>query len=138
MNTPAPKEVIVEEVAEKEITGWLDHKKISTAKREANKESIETLIGYVRDGVLSITEDKTIIHKLLFPLDKEQPLSELKYKPRINAGAIQRHLQGVKGNDVDGRLTAYAAGIAGQPKEIIKALDTEDYSIAMSVAVFFM
>lgn len=126
------------EVAEVEVTKWLDFKKISQAKREANKESIDTLIGYVCEGVLSITDDKKIIHELMFPLEKEQPLGKLEYKPRIHAGAIQRHLQGVKGNDVDGRLTAYAAGIAGQPKEIIKALDTEDYSIAMSVAVFFM
>lgn len=126
------------EVAEGEVTKWLDFKKISQAKREANKESIDTLIGYVCEGVLSITEDSKIVHQLMFPLDKEQKLEKLEYKPRIHAGAIQRHLQGVKGNDVDGRLTAYAAGIAGQPKEIIKALDTEDYSIAMSVAVFFM
>ncbi len=51
---------------------------------------------------------------------------------------IHSHLQGVKPSDADGRVGAYIAALTSTPKAVINCLDTEDYGIAQSIAIFFL
>lgn len=129
---------VSKEIAEKEVNDWLDYKKINVQKREAQANSIETLIGFISEGTISIKEDKTIVQELLFEIGKESKITKLEYKPRIHVGAIQRHLEGGKSTDMDLRIVATAAALTSQTKELIKQLDSEDYSVASSIAIFFL
>lgn len=122
----------------KEINEWLEFKKIGDKKREDASEQIEVLVNAIVEGVLTITDEKKIVHALKFPLDGELLISKLEYKPRLRVADIHTHMNGVKGSDADGRVRAYVTALTSQPQNIIKALDTEDYSIAQSVAVFFL
>jgi hypothetical protein len=127
------------ETAEKEINGWLDFKKVSATKRESNKDFINNLIDAVCEGVLVVKDDtKTIVHNLKFPTEGEAPLTTLEYKPRINYSSVKNHLTNVKPGDSDGRFTAYMAALTGQPKQLFEKLDTEDYTIAQSISLFFI
>lgn len=126
------------DVAKKEVDKWLDYKCVNEKKRESYEEQIEILIDAIADGILTLAEDNTLVHKLLFPLEGELPLSELKYKPRIKVSTIQAHLNGVKSKDADGRLCAYVAALTSKPKAVIQGLDTEDYSVSQSIAIFFL
>lgn len=129
---------VAREVAEKEINQWLDYKNIKEGKREAFKDSIGRLVEAVMDGCLTLREDKVLVQSLGFPTEGEAPVSELEYKPRIRVGAVQNHLKGVKADDADGRLVAYVAALTSKPKEVIKALDTEDFNISQAIAIFFL
>lgn len=133
-------EAVSLEIAAAEIDAWLDYKKVSATKRENRKDQIKTLVEAVSEGDLIINEDKTMSQKLKFPevfataLDNDS----LVYKPRIAAATIHMHLQNVKSDDPDGRLTAHIAALTGKSKEMIKKLDTEDYATAQAIAFFFL
>jgi hypothetical protein len=77
-----------------------------------------------------------LVQILKFPISDE--IDKLVFKPRIKVNTIQVHLQGVKSSDADGRVTAYIAALTSKPKEVIKSMDTEDYSIGKSIAYFFL
>lgn len=136
------KEVVNQEQARKEIDAWLDHKRVKPNKREENKSSIESLIDAVVYGALKVDE-KTLelTHVLDFPItdDEGNPATtELKYKPRITVAEQRSKLKGVKSDDADGRVVALVAAISGRSAGIINKLDMNDYSVAQSVAVFFL
>jgi hypothetical protein len=124
------------EQATQEVEQWLDRKKVYASTREAQKDSIETLIEAMMNGDLTLDEKTNELnHKLLFPLDE---VKELKYKSRLNDKMMRPHLQGVKSNDADGRLNALTACLTSQPKAVIENLDSADKRIMMSIAVFFL
>jgi hypothetical protein len=127
------------EQAEAEVKIWLDYKKVGDKKREANKDSIESLIEAVCEGNLTLDlETKVFTQHLKFPTEGEMPMSSLEYKPRIKIQTVHHHLQDVKVTDMDGRILAHVAALTSKPKALIKSLETEDYSIAMAIAVFFV
>lgn len=130
--------MIAREVAEREIAGWLDYKKVNASKREAYRDSIDVLVGAVSDGDIVVNEDFTLTHRLKFDTGGDEPVTQLVYQPRVRVGAIQKQLQGVKPTDTDGRVAAYIAAISDQPKAVVKNLDTEDYAICSAVVVFFL
>lgn len=130
---------IAKDIAAQEVQGWLDFKKIKEKKQESYKDQIEVLVDAVSEGTLEINpETKNITQNLDFPIGSEMKVSKLEYKPRLTVGEIQSHMGGVKATDADGRITAYVAALTNQPKELIKKLDTEDNSIAQSIAIFFL
>jgi hypothetical protein len=131
-------EKIARDIAITEVTSWLDYKKVNEKKRETYKESIDTLVDSVVDGSLSLSDDKVFVHTLKFPIGKEVSIPALEYKPRLQLAAVHSQLKNVKGDDADGRIVAYVAALTGQPKEVIKNLDTEDYSTAQAIAIFFL
>lgn len=132
---------ITSETATNEVNDWLDYKKIPAKKRDSNKEHIEALIDYICDGTLVINEDKTITQSLKFPIsfdDGKIALDKIVFKGRLKTGTIQMHMQGVKSNDADGRLCAYVCALTSQAKGLINQMDTEDYSVATSITIFFL
>ncbi len=124
--------------ATKDVEKWLDHKRIGQRKRETYKASIESLVGAVCDGFLSLNDEFEWIHKLKFEIGESGQYKELAYKPRMDVEEIQTSLQGVKADDADGRLLSYVAALTGKGKGICKKLDSEDYSIAQAIAIFFL
>jgi hypothetical protein len=126
------------EISEKEVNEWLDYKKITQQKRDVQEASIKTLINSVAEGSLSLNDDKTFVHELLFPVGKEATIKKFEYKPRVNTGLIQKHMEGSKSTDFDARICATIAALTVNTKEVVKMLDTEDYSIASSIAIFFL
>jgi len=130
--------MITKDVAIAEVIKWLDNKRVSQTKREELEKNIETIASAIERGDLVLNADCSLTQKLLFPLPSENgDVKELTHKARVALGTIHLHMQGVKTGDVDGRLTAYVAAVSGNPKELIKKMDTEDYSIALAIALFF-
>lgn len=126
------------ETAKKEVESWLDEKKVSAKKRETHKENIENLIDSICDGTL-VLEKGEFVQKLNFPVPGEaQEITTLRFKQRVNVETVQMHMQGVKPTDNYGMISAYIAALTTQPKGVIKKLDTEDYTIAYGIAIFFM
>lgn len=128
--------MVAKEVAELEINKWLDYKRVKDKKREAYKDAIETLIDAVSEGYLVVNEDFTLTHSLAFPVGAEGAFKELVYKPRIDVATIQKYANGAIGGDA--RVLATIAALSGQATTIISKMDTEDYGIASSVAIFFL
>jgi hypothetical protein len=126
------------EVAKKDVDKWLEYKKISDTKKESYADNISTLVNAVADGALIVNEDFTLKHELKFPLENEIKTTSLEYKPRLQMKQIHQHTQGIKSNDIDGRIAAYIAALSGKPKAVVVSLDSEDYAIAQAVAVFFI
>lgn len=133
------KEKVTKEIAVKDVEAWLDHKKISDRDREAKKEHIEILIDGLIDGTLTLdTESFVFTQHLKFPFENEQPLTELKYKPRVKAKVIQMHCQGLKPGDNMGQLFGVTAALTGYTKALISEMDTADTGIATAIAIFFI
>ncbi len=110
-----------------------------TSQREAQKDSIEVLIDAICEGVLVLNETTNeFTQTLLFPLEGEQPLKELKYRPRLNDKILQPYLVGVKPTDADGRLIALWAALTSTSKNVLTSIDSGDKRIATSIAVFFL
>lgn len=134
-------EKVSKDVAVEEIDRWLDSKKFSDKKRESLKDSVDTLIDAIVDGTLCLDENNMLIQTLKFPIqttDGKVAYDKFEYKPRLKMEAIHLHMQGVKSSDADGRVCAYVAALTSKPKDVVKKMDTEDYSVAQSIAVFFL
>ena len=129
---------VTKEQAQSEVEAWLDYKKIGSKKRESQEAQIETLVDAVAEGDLVLNEDKSFTQKLKFEVGEEIKILELKYRPRLDMSTIHSKLDGVKSSDGDGRVLAYVAALTGQVKSVIKKLDSEDYSVAQSIAIFFL
>jgi hypothetical protein len=132
---------VSQEIAEKEVTEWLDYKKVFKSVREENDDKIKLLIEGIMEGVLIFNEDHTITHKLLMPLTNdrgEETVKELNYRARINDNVLQSHYKGVSPTDGDARLHAVIAGLTDSMKGIIAKLDSLDKKISVSIAVFFI
>lgn len=123
------------ELAEKEVTAWLDRKKIMPLKRSALKYQIDTLIEAIQYGIISMDGTGKINHSLSFPIDT---LDSLEYKARVSPDAILKALNSLKSNSADSRTIAYIAELTGQASGIISKLDPVDMNVAGSIAVFFM
>lgn len=127
---------IPKDLAEKEVNAWLDFKRVKAKKREENESSIETLIDGFECGALSLNpETKELKLKLGFPIGDSQ--GELVFKPRLKVGEAHKQLQGVSASNVDGRILAYVSALTNTNSGVIKDMDTEDYTIAQSIAIFF-
>lgn len=127
---------ISKELAVLEIEKWLDFKKVKPKKREAYKDAIESLTDYVAEGILVLNEDFSLTQNLDFPIGIEKQFKSLDYKARIDVSTLQRQMSGVSTGD--GRILATIAALTGQEKAIVSKMDTEDYSVASSIAVFFL
>lgn len=130
-------EKVSREVATEEVNSWLDYKKISDKKRIAQKDQIDSLVDAVCDGTLTLKADKTFVQELKFT-EGENAILKLEFKPRLKMSVIHSHLQGVKSSDADGRIGAYIAALTNMPKSVIGTMDTEDFGVAQSIALFFL
>lgn len=140
METKTQSNAITREMAEAEVNGWLDHKKVSAKKRDDQKDSVKALVDAIEEGHLIMNpETKVITHKLKFPLTSgDRPIESLDYKPRLDIKTVHKAMEGVKASDADGRILAYVAALSSKPKAVIEKFDSEDYSICQSVAIFFL
>ena len=131
---------VSEEMAQKTINAWLDAKRVRERKREQQKDNIETLVDAVADGDLSHDpESNELTLVLLQPVGIEKKVEKLIFKPRINMGLIRQGLKGIKvTEDSMGYIMAYIATLTNQPKNVINALDSDDYKIASAIAGFFL
>lgn len=134
------QEKITIEQATAEINAWMDCKRLPEAKRTANASSIEELINAIMAGELILTEENKLVYSLRFPVEDNAGnvvLDKLEFKPRLNVGAINERLKGVKATDVDGRMLAYAAALTDQSLGMLGKLDTGDMGIVQNIVVFF-
>lgn len=131
-------ELVSKEIATKEVTAWLDFKKISKKKRESYAGVIEAMIALVMDGTFVIQPETFIIeHTLNTPLGSTGQIKKLNYKPRLTVSALQDNLNGVDNSDAIQLTLSYIMALSGEARAILRGLDTEDYGNADKVAVFF-
>lgn len=124
------------EVSEQEVQKWLDFKKVKSKKRESYKDAIESLVDAISEGCLVLNEDFSFTHTLDFAIGADKQIKTLDYKARIDVSTIQKQMTGASTGDA--RVLGTIAALSGQAKEVVSKLDTEDYSVASSVAIFFL
>ncbi len=129
-------EAISKEVAIIEVEKWLDFKKVKPKKREAYKDAIESIADAMCEGSLVLNEDFSLTQTLDFPIGAEKQFKSLDFKPRVDVSTIQTQMNGVTG--ADARILGTIAALTDKAKGIISKMDTEDYSVASSVAIFFL
>ena len=89
------------------------------------------------DGTVTLNENNVITHHLTFPIGDDGSIATLDFVPRIAVGTLHKHLKGVSAGNADGRILAYISALTNKPSGLIGKMDTEDYSIASSIAIFF-
>lgn len=132
------EQLIDRETAEIEVGKWLDFKRVKDSKRESSKETIETLIEAVQYGQLTLKDDMSWEQKLDFPIPGDEPMTTLTFKPRITVAETHAKTKNVKASDVDGRIAALVASLTGKNTGLIIRLDSSDYSVSTSIALFFL
>ena len=132
-------EVVSYEQAQKEISKWLDMRRVSPMRRKsAFKREIERLEDAVMYGALIVNEDLSLRHVLHNPITNSkgtETLSELTYKSRVRVEDVD--YRGIKNDDADGRMLAFISALTGVPKPILRKLDFEENSLAQTIAGFF-
>lgn len=129
------------EMAQAEVQKWIEAKRPNKKTLEkANEEIIPQLEEAFLDGFLSLDENNRIVQKLQYPIKNsagETTVTSLTYKLRLTQGEINRLSEGTGGNP-NLTLLAYVCAAASQSKNIINALDSEDFKLASNIALFFM
>jgi len=127
------------EIAQKDISSWLDSKRVSEKKRKDNERVVDTLVSAVMEGNLVWDEEQKLLkQRLQWPVGENEELKHIDFKQRITQGDISARLRNAKSDDAFAVMGVYISAITGQPIAILDKLDSSDYSIAQSVAVFFM
>lgn len=130
---------IAREVAETEITKWLDYAFVRERARESYKEQIDSLVDAMCDGLLIINHETKVLTQFFnSPIGKDGCEKSLDFKHELRIGAVQNHLRGVKAGDGDGRILAYVCGLTSKNSELIKDMKTHDYNISAAIALFFL
>jgi len=131
--------LIVAKHANAEIEKWLDFKKVSAKKRIAYADNIATLAEAISEGSLSLNDETFVLtQNLKFPIGEQLSIPQFTFKPRVAVGDLNNAMNGVKATDAEGRINAYISALTNQSKEVIKKLDTEDFTIPQAIAVFFI
>lgn len=128
------------EVAQSEVSNWLDNKKISEAKREEQQPTIDRLVNSVMSGQLEINvATNELTQNLDYPIGKDEiKLEKLKYKARLTQGEVRKGLKNVSASDGFGIIHAYICALTGEQSMMLDKLDTSDYSLSQSIAGFFL
>lgn len=129
--------MISAEIAYAEVEKWLAFKKLNPARREAKKEAIEKLTSLIMDGTFVLNEDMELVQTLNFEVGETLKINKLSFKPRLSMQALRVNMRGVDMDDPIGFGIAYVAALTGQPKNIIQALDSEDFNAAQAIMPFF-
>jgi hypothetical protein len=130
---------ICREVAEQEVGSWLDFKKVKDKKREDNKDNIDALVEAVMDGIVTITEDKTIIQRLSVPIGaNSEAITQISFKPRLKVSTVRVCTQGIKSTDTIGIAGGYVSAATGVDRNVINTMDMEDFSVSQSIVIFFL
>lgn len=132
-------QVITQEVAAKEVEGWLNFKRIPEAYIKGSGAYVNGITISVMEGIFTIDPaTKEITHKLLFPIGVgEFQITELKYKPRLGVSVIQASIAGLSPVDLTGRTLGTIAAMCGRPRTEIGPMDSEDFRAASDLAAFF-
>ncbi len=129
--------VVSEEIAKNDIDRWLDAIRYRKSKREANRESIDSLVENVMDGLLKVDDDGSMIQVFNFGLGEDESIKEIKYQNRLKVGEIHNALKNEKSTSGDARIMGYIRALTGQSKQVLSKMDTCDYSVSSGVALFF-
>lgn len=125
-------------VAQAEVDRWLEHKKIGDYQRNERSDEIELLCAEVGEGNLIVHDDFKLELHLKFPLGENGNISSLTFKPRLINRELAATLRGIKADDAEGRMNAYAAAITGENRGIISALDSVDLRVVKAIVYFFI
>ena len=122
-------------VAEQEVQQWLDYKKVRQRKREANKDTIESMIDCFEDGILVLDHETHEIRQII--QTENFAKKEIIFKPRLKVGEIHNKLKNVGPSEIDKRVLMYISALTGELPGLLKDLETEDYGIASNIVTFF-
>lgn len=125
------------EIAKSDIDKWLDYKRINSNKREDYKVFIDNLIAAIQDGCLVLDDEMKLKYELLFPIGENGAITHITFSPRLLIEKKNAALKGVAPSDADGRLSAIIQALTSQSKGVINQMDTEDFAVCQSIAVFF-
>lgn len=124
------------ELAEAEVSEWLDKKRIIGTEREEKKASVEHLIGAVMEGLLVLDHDTWEFKQTLtWPF---ADLTELTYKLRVNDKDLEPYKKGLSASDGQGMFMAYVAAATGETRSVLAGMDANDKKIAVAIAIFFV
>jgi hypothetical protein len=127
------------ETAIAELDSWFEKKKIFQSQRDSQKDSVNTLIDAIQEGVLTLNKDTNVLtHTLLLPEDGEKSIKTLTYRPRLNDVILKPFMEGNKSGSVIDMMLSYCAALTDTTKGVLARLDSADKRIANSIAVFFM
>ena len=127
--------------AKKEVNKWLDFKKVDNDKRDENTENIDALAKAISLGYLILDKDHNFIQDLKFPIEDSEgsPVqSQLKFKPRLTVGEVNKVSNGVKPGDQRANMIANTSARTGNPKAIIDLMDAEDFDTTALIMAYFL
>lgn len=125
-------------VARADVDRWLDYKKIGDHQRNERSDEIELLTAEIAEGNIVLHDDYKLELTLKFPLGETGNTNVLTFKPRLQNRDLASALRGIKADDAEGRMAAYAAAITNETRGIISSLDSVDLRVVKSIVYFFI
>lgn len=130
-------EVLTKEQAQKELTAWLDFKKVRPKQREIFAAQYDVLVEAMQYGDITMDNATYVIkHKLITPVDGL--FDSLEYQPRKTVGELQKANTSVNAIDADSKLNGIICCVTGKGLSHLLRMYPEDYVISQAVSVFFM
>lgn len=129
---------VSKEVAIKDITEWMDVRKVKDYKRTELEASIKTVVSCIEEGSLvRESEGNKLVYELAFPIGVNEQVKTLVFKDRLSMTDRQEYMKDVKPGDTEGRYIAIAAALTGNSSALIRGLDSGDWDVVFSISLFF-
>jgi hypothetical protein len=137
---------VTKEIATKEITAWLDYKRIKQSVRDNKAKSIGILVDAMIEGDITISQGEyhyngqkltgpVITQSLIFPVGS---LTSISYKPRETMGALSSILSKASGGATMGTVYAEQLSIGSIMGEQLLEMDNEDGKVMNAIVEFFL
>ncbi len=129
------EEVMTREMAEAEISEWLDFKRIRQDKRSDMADNIDVLVEAMMYGELK-KDGQELTQTLIEPIGQT---TELTYQPRVKQKAVNivQTKNKVKTTEAHALMACYVAAITGKSYGVVSSMVTEDWRVAQAIVLFF-
>lgn len=135
------EEVMPFDVAMKEVSTFMDKKKIYPRRRQALQGIMEIVAEAIQYGQVVINDDGSICQTLLEPVvdqNKTVVLAKLEYKARVEPSVINKMIQDNKVPGTDARNMIYTTAYSGEGAGMINKLESTDRNTCDAITLFFV
>lgn len=128
---------IAKEIAQKDVSKWLDFQEISESNRTKHQASIDRIVEAVELGNVIINDDNTITQKLKHPLG-EAKVSAINFAASLTVGEINTQMNKATEDNAMSVPISYICAATGELKGVIVKMNNKDYKVSDSIILFFM
>lgn len=139
MKATTTTEKVSKEIAEKEVTAWLESQHVTIEQSKIMLGAFNKMVAGVMNGILTIDEStREIKQRLIYPVGVEAKINDLSYRTNITTGEIELKSEQIEKFPGANNDHAWCGAMTGTELSVITRMHVKDWNYAHAIVLFFM